>query len=135
MVTEGRLIFTNGCFDLMHKGHVNLLEYCASLGRVVVGLNSDQSIRRLKGPDRPIANLESRKAVLESIRWVDSVEVFDEDTPIELIKKLSPDIVVKGGDYSEAEVVGYGLAEVRVVPIVQGFSTTRLVEKIRRSDG
>ena len=130
-MTSRPLVFTNGCFDLVHYGHVRLLEYCATLGRTVVGLNSDESIRRLKGPSRPISPLKSRTAVLEAIRWVDEVVVFDEETPLELIKKLSPDVLVKGGDYSEQEIVGFGLVPIRVFSLQGDFSTTKLVDRVR----
>lgn len=128
-------VFTNGCFDLVHLGHIRLLEYCASLGRVVVGLNSDESIARLKGSSRPIAPLESRRSVLEAIRWVDEVVVFEEDTPVRLIESLKPDLLVKGGDYHEHEVVGYGMVPVRVFPLIDEISTTRLVQRMRDSSG
>lgn len=124
------VVFTNGCFDLLHLGHIRLLEYCASRGRVVVGLNSDESVSRLKGPHRPISPLVSRKSVLESIRWVDEVVVFDEDTPINLVKALMPDLLVKGGDYNESEIVGFGLVRVEIFPLIDNYSTSNFVRKI-----
>lgn len=125
-------IFTNGCFDILHKGHIELLEYCASLGdEVVVGLNSDGSVRRLKGQERPITNEISRKYLLEAIKHVSSVYLFEEDTPYELIKKIRPDIIVKGGDYLPENVVGADIAEVRIFPYIEGESTTSILQRIR----
>ena len=114
------IIFTNGCFDEIHIGHIRLLRYCHDLClrespfgfNFIVGLNSDESIKRLKGPDRPLYPLKYRIEVLESIYYVNWVEVFEEDTPIELIRRIKPDIIVKGGDYKPEDVVGYGLAKV-----------------------
>ena len=102
-----KVIFTNGCFDIIHRGHVDLLKYAASLGeKLVVGLNTDESVRKNKGPERPFNTQDDRKAVLQSIRWVDEVVLFDEKTPIDLINRIKPDIIVKGSDYSKEEVVG-----------------------------
>jgi D-beta-D-heptose 7-phosphate kinase/D-beta-D-heptose 1-phosphate adenosyltransferase len=133
MSTE-RLIFTNGCFDILHVGHIELLEFAASHGKVVVGLNSDTSVRGLKGPDRPINNQSDRKRLLEALSAVDEVVIFDEETPYELIKRIKPDIIVKGGDYTRDEVVGSDLADVLIFPFVVGKSTTNVVNKIAPSE-
>ena len=129
-----KLIFTNGCFDLLHRGHISLLEYCSTLGEVVVGLNSDESVRRLKGNLRPVNNVDDRKAVLEAIKFVSRVHVFSEDTPYELIKKINPNIIVKGGDYTVDQVVGSDLCEVRIFKTIDGFSSTRLIREFSRKD-
>ena len=133
-----RIVFTNGCFDILHRGHVEYLEEAAALGdRLVIGLNSDASVRRQgKGSDRPLNDQDSRAKVLSALRSVDSVVIFDQDTPLELIQAIGPDTLVKGGDWSEDRIVGsqyvrsYG-GEVRSLKLVEGFSTTALVEKIR----
>lgn len=124
-------IFTNGCFDILHRGHVELLSYCKSLGYVTVGLNSDSSVRRLKGNNRPVNKESDRKIILESLWVVDEVIIFDEDTPHNLIKKLKPDVIVKGGDYSPDEVVGKDLCEVKIFEFVKGYSTTDLIKKVK----
>ncbi len=124
------VIFTNGCFDILHRGHVELLRYCHSLGRVVVGLNSDRSVKQLKGESRPYNNETDRQLILEACRFVDEVVIFDEETPYELIKKVKPDIVVKGGDYQQEDVVGNDLAEVKIFNFVDGYSTTNILEKM-----
>jgi rfaE bifunctional protein nucleotidyltransferase chain/domain len=124
------VIFTNGCFDILHRGHVELLKYCKSLGTVVVGLNSDVGVRWLKGDTRPYNNEADRKLVLEACRFVDEVIIFDEQTPWELIKIVKPDIVVKGGDYRKEDVVGNDLAEVKIFNFVDGYSTTGILEKM-----
>ena len=127
------LVFTNGCFDILHAGHVSLLRRARELGGcLVVGLNSDASITRLKGPTRPINNCDDRKAVLEAIRWVDRVEVFDDDTPLDLIKKLQPDMLVKGGDWPVDQIVGAEFVQsmggsVYSLPLVEGKSTTGIL--------
>lgn len=127
-----KIVFTNGCFDVLHRGHIELLKKSRDMGdRLVVGINSDESVKRLKGACRPINDQESRKAALEAIKWVDEVVIFDEDTPLELIKNVQPSIITKGGDYDESTVVGRELAEVRIIPLVKGFSTTEIVEKMR----
>lgn len=134
-----RIVFTNGCFDILHRGHVEYLQEAAALGdRLVIGLNSDASVRRQgKGPDRPLNDEQSRAKVLAALRLVDAVIIFEEDTPLELIKAIVPDVLVKGGDWSEdrivgADVVKAGGGEVRSLKLVDGFSTTSLVERIRR---
>ena len=125
------LIFTNGCFDIIHRGHLELLKYCSEIGdRVVVGLNSDSSVRKLKGSSRPINNEKDRKFLLENLVWVDEVIIFNEDTPHELIQSLKPDIIVKGGDYKSADVIGADLAEVKIFRYVEGYSSTRTIENI-----
>tara|TARA_A100001515_G_scaffold22304_2_gene16979 strand:+ start:18315 stop:18704 length:390 start_codon:yes stop_codon:yes gene_type:complete len=124
-----RTIFTNGCFDILHRGHYELLRYCSSLGRVIVGLNSDSSVTDLKGPSRPFFKQEDRIFALMSCRYVDEVIVFNENTPYNLIKSISPDIIVKGGDYVADRVVGSDLAEVRIFNFIDGYSTTRILER------
>lgn len=124
-------VFTNGCFDIIHRGHIELLKFARNCGdKLIVGLNSDSSVKRLKGDSRPIQNQEDRKAILEAIRWVDEVILFEEPTPINLIKSLKPEIIVKGGDYTPDQVVGNNLAEVRIFELVDGLSTTKTVENI-----
>ena len=133
----GRVVFTNGCFDLLHRGHVTYLEAARSLGDVlVVGLNSDASVVRLKGPSRPVVPEEDRAAVLDALGAVDTVILFDEDTPVRLLRELRPAVYVKGGDYRvedlpEAKVAAEIEAEVRILPFEPGYSTTALIEKIR----
>lgn len=131
-----KLVWTNGCWDVLHVGHVRLLQYCRSVadgGAVVVGLNSDASVRRLKGPSRPINTVEHRKEVLLALRCVDEVVIFDEDTPFEAIKAWKPDVIVKGGDYVVESVVGADLcSDVRIFPYVEGHSTTETLERSRR---
>ena len=130
------LIFTNGCFDILHVGHVQYLEQSKNLGdRLVVGLNSDASVRRLKGNDRPVNSQEDRKRLLMALRCVDEVVIFDEDTPYDLIVSLQPDIVTKGGDYQPEDVVGYGLSKVVVLSYVDGKSTTRILNHADRGKG
>ena len=133
------VVFTNGCFDLLHPGHVRLLRQAAALGDfLVVGLNSDASVRRLKGANRPINPEDARAEVLAALESVDAVTVFDEDTPLELIEAIGPDVLVKGGDYRPDEVVGRAEVEAAggrlvLIPLVEGHSTTRLVH--RAADG
>jgi len=129
-----RVVFTNGCFDLLHLGHVTYLEEARRLGDLlVVGVNTDESVRRIKGPGRPIVPLEQRLAVLAALEAVDYVVPFGEDTPYELIKALRPHVLVKGGDWRPEEVVGRDLVEeVRIVPYREGFSTTGLIEKVKK---
>ena len=123
-------VFTNGCFDIIHRGHIELLKYCRSLGSVViVGLNSDKSVKRLKGISRPINPQDDRRQVLKALRYVDYVVIFDEDTPYNLIKAINPDIIVKGGDYATEDVVGNDLAEVRIFNYLNGYSTTNVLER------
>lgn len=124
-----KVVFTNGCFDVLHKGHLTLLKEARGLGdKLVVGLNSDESVKRIKGSDRPFNNLETRKEQLLLIPYVDDVIIFEEDTPYNLIKKLSPDLIVKGGDYTVEQIVGHDLAPVHIVPTVEGYSTSKILE-------
>ena len=125
-----KTIFTNGCFDVLHRGHFELLKYCKSLGHVVVGLNSDASVKRLKGDERPIFSQEDRLFMLLSCQYVDKVYVFDENTPYNLIKKINPDIIVKGGDYKKENVVGSDICEVKIFNYVEGYSTTKKIQDI-----
>lgn len=131
------LVFTNGCFDLLHAGHVHLLRRARTYGNIlVVGLNSDSSIRRLKGPTRPITPLEQRSYVLASLECVDAVIAFEEDTPLELIKAIRPQVLIKGGDWPKDRIVGATEVEswggtVFSLELLPGFSTTAIIEKIR----
>jgi rfaE bifunctional protein nucleotidyltransferase chain/domain len=134
----GAIVFTNGVFDLLHPGHVELLEAARREGAVlIVGLNSDASVRRLgKGADRPVTPEAARARVLAGLAAVDCVVLFDEDTPLELITRLQPDVLVKGTDYSRDAIVGADLVESRGgrvvrVPLVHGFSTSSIVERLR----
>lgn len=127
------LVFTNGCFDILHAGHVDYLRRARALGSaLVVGLNSDASTRRLKGPTRPINPQEARASLLAALEFVDYVTIFDEDTPLDLIKAVRPDVLVKGGDYQVESIVGREFAgRTQVLPFVDGFSTTKIVEKMK----
>jgi D-beta-D-heptose 7-phosphate kinase/D-beta-D-heptose 1-phosphate adenosyltransferase len=129
-----RAVFTNGCFDLLHAGHVYSLEKARSFGDFLfLGLNSDASVRRLKGPSRPINKVRDRAVVLAALAAVDAVVVFAEDTPLKLIKALRPDVLVKGADYRNGVVVGAEFAgRVALVPLLKGRSTTALTRKLGR---
>jgi D-beta-D-heptose 7-phosphate kinase/D-beta-D-heptose 1-phosphate adenosyltransferase len=135
------LCFTNGCFDLLHPGHVKYLEDVRALGDfLVVGLNSDASVARLKGPSRPLQDERARAMVLLGLRSVDAVVKFEEDTPLALITALQPDILAKGGDYTPEAVVGRDVVEARggrlvLVPFLSGHSTSAIVERIKRGVG
>ena len=126
-----KIVFTNGCFDILHVGHVKYLEVAKSFGDIlIVGLNSDESVKRLKGESRPINKAEDRAYVLSSLEAVSFVVAFEEDTPYDLISYLKPDILVKGGDYKDKVVVGSDLVkEVRLVDFVEGKSTTNIIQK------
>jgi D-beta-D-heptose 7-phosphate kinase/D-beta-D-heptose 1-phosphate adenosyltransferase len=132
-----RIGFTNGCFDLLHPGHIKLLsETRAKCDRLIVGLNSDASVRRLKGDGRPVQQAHARAEVLAALQAVDLVVIFDQDTPLELIRRVRPKILAKGGDYRREEVVGHALVEedggqVILIDLVPGFSTTRIVRQSR----
>lgn len=132
----GKKVFTNGCFDILHVGHLETIRfarYCAGKnGHVIVGLNDDASVQRLKGTSRPIMRLADRMALVGALKYVDVVLAFSEDTPEELIKKVQPDIIVKGGDYMdfEDEVVGSDAAEIRIAPLKGAISTSYFIDKI-----
>lgn len=127
------IVFTNGCFDVLHRGHVEYLKASSKLGSyLVVGLNSDESVRRLKGADRPVNNEQDRKFVLESLKCVDEVVIFNEDTPYELIKQIKPNLITKGGDYYPDRVVGADLAPVVIIPYLEGYSSTRIINAATR---
>ena len=136
-VTGKKVSFTNGCFDILHPGHLFSLKQAADEADfLIVGLNSDASVKKLKGPSRPINNTASRAIVLAHLIVVDAVVVFEEETPLELIKALLPDVMVKGGDYTVDQVVGgkeviANGGKVIINPIVEGFSTTGLIEKMK----
>tara|TARA_B110000003_G_scaffold273180_1_gene310432 strand:+ start:1207 stop:1698 length:492 start_codon:yes stop_codon:yes gene_type:complete len=131
------IVFTNGCFDIIHKGHIEVLARTADLGsRLIVGLNSDISIKKIKGVKRPILNEQSRALILASFSFVDAVILFAEDTPKELISHLIPDILAKGGDYEIESVVGHEIVQnsggiVKLVPYIEGYSSTNIINKIR----
>lgn len=133
---QPKVVFTNGCFDLVHRGHVDYLSKARDLGDLlIVGLNSDDSVRRLKGEKRPISKQQSRAIVLAAFAFVDYVVIFDEDTPLNLIMSIKPDILVKGGDYNHDNVVGADFVEsyggrLELIPLVPGESTTNLVNKM-----
>ena len=134
---DNTLVFTNGCFDLMHLGHLDFLSKARDLGsKLIIGLNSSESVSRLKGPSRPINSNDSRGQMLAALEFVDLVVLFSEDTPLELINLLKPNVLVKGGDYSKENIVGAKEVEmtggtVEIIKFVEGFSTTLLVTKIQ----
>lgn len=134
-----KVVFTNGCFDILHRGHIEYLQAAADLGDIlVVGLNSDASVKRLKGENRPINNQNDRAFALASLVFVDAVIIFDEDTPLELIQRVKPNVLVKGGDYSIGNIVGADFVkniggEVQVIPFVDGYSTTQIIEKMKEA--
>ncbi|MBS1614820.1 MAG: D-glycero-beta-D-manno-heptose 1-phosphate adenylyltransferase [Bacteroidetes bacterium] len=133
------IVFTNGCFDILHRGHLDYLAKAAALGNaLVIGVNSDTSVQQLKGPSRPINNEQDRLFGLASLLFVNAVCLFDEDTPLELIQELKPDVLAKGGDYTMDTIVGAKemLARgacVEIIPFVEGYSTTALIEKIKQA--
>tara|TARA_R110000824_G_scaffold25201_1_gene88005 strand:- start:537 stop:926 length:390 start_codon:yes stop_codon:yes gene_type:complete len=127
-----KTIFTNGCFDILHRGHIELLKYCKTLGdHVVVGLNSDSSVKKLKGTSRPFFPQQDREFMLQSCVYVDEVIIFDQPTPYEIIKEIKPDIIVKGGDYNETDVAGHDLAEVKIFNYINGYSTSKIIGDIK----
>lgn len=130
-----KIVFTNGCFDILHRGHIKILAAAADCGnRLIVGVNTDASVKRLKGPTRPINNQEDRALLLAALAQVDAVVLFDEDTPLEVIKALRPDVLVKGGDYTIETVVGsdvvaeYG-GKTEIIDLESGYSTTNIIKK------
>mgnify|MGYP001395068361 FL=1 len=132
-----KIVFTNGCFDLIHLGHLEILARSADLGdKLIVGINSDMSIKKIKGNSRPIIEEDSRAKQLAAIEFIDAVILFNEDTPYDLINILKPDILTKGGDYKKNDIVGNQLinkqqGEVVIIPLTQGYSTTSILEKIK----
>ena len=135
---QDKIIFTNGCFDILHLGHIDYLTKAADLGnRLVIGVNTDSSVSKIKGPNRPVIEEVTRLTKLASFAFVDAVILFDEETPIELIKSLQPDVLVKGGDYSLNTIVGADFivnngGDVRVIPFLKGHSSTNYIDKIRK---
>jgi len=133
-----KVVFTNGCFDILHLGHLDYLEKSRNLGdRLVIGLNTDSSVRQLKGPNRPINEELSRARMLAALAFVDLVIAFDEETPLELIKNVKPDILIKGKDYSIENIVGAEFVlgnggEVKTIEILEGYSTTEIINKIKK---
>jgi rfaE bifunctional protein nucleotidyltransferase chain/domain len=135
---SGKVVFTNGCFDILHLGHVDYLEKSRNLGyKLVVGMNTDQSVSRIKGSSRPIVDQVSRTRVMASLEFVDAVILFDEPTPMELISYIVPDILVKGDDYTVENIVGANIVlnnggVVKTIKLVDGYSTTNIVNKIKK---
>ena len=134
---DDKIVFTNGCFDILHRGHIEYLAKAASLGtKLVIGLNTDASVKRLKGDSRPINDENARALLLASLVFVDKVILFDTDTPRDLIDFVQPDVLVKGGDYKPEEIVGYDIVkakggEIVTLDFVEGYSTTSLIEKMK----
>ncbi|MDA3944797.1 MAG: D-glycero-beta-D-manno-heptose 1-phosphate adenylyltransferase [Bacteroidetes bacterium] len=131
-----KIVFTNGCFDIVHRGHIEYLAKAADLGDVlVIGLNTDASVSRIKGPQRPVVDQQSRALLLAALHFTTAIVYFDEPTPYELIKKVQPDILVKGKDYKAEDVVGYDIVmdkdgKVETIELVEGFSTTAILQKL-----
>lgn len=136
---QKKIVFTNGCFDIIHRGHVEYLAQAADFGdHFIVALNTDSSVRKLKGDNRPINNEESRALVMASFQFIDHIVFFADDTPYRLIKSIKPDVLIKGGDYEIEDIVGYDIVMkyggmVKTIPFVQGFSTTSIIKKISES--
>ena len=134
-----KIVFTNGCFDILHEGHIHLLASCNEFGeRLIVGLNADSSVKELKGPSRPINNQDSRAILLAATQFVDGVIFFYERTPENLIYAIKPDVLVKGGDWKKEEIIGSDLVEsygglVKTVPYLKGFSTSEIVARSKNS--
>ncbi len=134
---EKKIVFTNGCFDILHLGHIDYLTQAADLGSVLlIGLNSDVSVRAIKGPDRPINHEDARATIIASLSFVTAVILFDEETPYELIKLVQPDILVKGADYAVEEIAGFDIVQERggkvvTIPLTEGYSTTDLIARIK----
>ena len=132
-----KIVFTNGCFDIIHYGHIKYLEKCKKLGDVlVVGLNSDSSVRKIKGKNRPVTGEKERAAILASLEFVDYVTIFSERTPAKLISNVTPDVLAKGGDWAKNEIVGAAYVKknggrVATVPFVKGYSTTRILQRLK----
>jgi len=137
--SDEKIVFTNGCFDLIHRGHVDYLSKAADLGtKLIIGVNTDTSVQKLKGAHRPIQDEYSRLLILASFEFVDAVILFDEQTPYELIKSIQPDVLVKGSDYKPEDIVGYDIVtakggEVKTIEFLPGFSTSAIEKKIKTS--
>ena len=137
---EESIVFTSGCFDILHRGHVEYLTHARSLGdRLIVGLNTDASVKRLKGPSRPFVEQDDRAYVMAALACVDAVTLFDEDTPAVLIGALLPDVLVKGGDYAPDQVIGREVVESHggrlvLIPFISGRSTTALLQRVRTQE-
>ena len=135
--SDKKIGFTNGCFDILHKGHLEVLAKTADLGnRLIIGLNSDSSIKNLKGGNRPIVDENSRAILLAALSFVDAVVLFSEQTPLNLIAEIKPNILAKGGDYKITEIVGHEVVqqnggEVITIPLIEGFSSTNIIDKIQ----
>ena len=133
-----QIVFTNGCFDIIHQGHIEVLSKSADLGgKLIVGLNSDKSIKKLKGKNRPIKDEHSRAMLLASFNFVDAVILFSDDTPVRLIRELKPDILAKGGDYKIEKIAGHKIiqetgGEVKLIPFVEGYSSTQIIKNIKQ---
>ncbi len=134
-----KIVFTNGCFDILHRGHVEYLAQAADHGDVlVIGLNTDSSVKRLKGDTRPVQDEYARAMLMASLHFVNAIILFDEDTPYELIKKVQPDVLVKGSDYKVEDIVGYDIVkakggEVVTIDFIEGYSTSSIIEKLKMS--
>ncbi len=132
-----KIVFSNGCFDLIHRGHIDYLAKAADMGtKLVLGLNTDASVSKLKGPHRPIQDEQSRQFILSALAFVDAVTLFDEETPYELIKLVQPDVLVKGSDYKPENIVGYDVVmakdgEVKTIDYIEGYSTSGIETKIK----
>ena len=137
---EGKtIIFSNGCFDILHRGHVEYLSKAADLGDIlIIGLNTDASVKRIKGPSRPVNDEKARAVVLAALEFVDAIMFFEEDTPYNLIKNVQPDVLVKGKDYKAEDIVGYDIVtnkggKVETIELVEGFSTTNILKHFNQS--
>ena len=134
-INKEKIVFTNGCFDILHPGHIYILDQAKSYGdTLIVGLNSDESIKKLKGPKRPKVSQKDRLRILSSIKFVDYAVLFEEDTPLKLIKKIKPNILVKGGDYNSDDIVGSEFVksnggEIKIVQLLEGYSSSSLIDK------
>jgi rfaE bifunctional protein nucleotidyltransferase chain/domain len=133
-----KLVFTNGCFDIIHRGHVEYLAQAADCGNeLIVGINTDNSVRKLKGETRPVQDEIARAMMMASLQFVSAVILFDEDTPYKLIKKIQPDVLIKGSDYDITDIIGYDIVkakggEVKTIDFIEGYSTTSIIEKLKK---
>ncbi len=140
-IQRKKVVFTNGCFDILHRGHIEYLAKAADHGDyLIVGLNSDASVKNIKGPGRPIQDQESRALILASLHFVHRVVLFEQDTPYELIKLVNPDVLIKGGDYKLHEIVGADIVQasggrVTTIEFVDGFSSSSIIDKLRKQNG